>query len=267
MSRNHQYSMDSERLSVLIERYTNIPKQKVNEFVAEYGVEEMLPCANLLCKTAAQRDKLAALFEFKNLYETVKRGEANKEYRMDSADSAKDYFRNYFADVKDKEYVVTAYLKANYAVIATKPMSTGTLDSATFDPREIIKEALFCNAKSIVVAHNHPSGSMNISPQDIQATKNLQLASLMAGVNLVDHVIVAGDGAVSLAENRHISQIQDKSSVIKAATAASEKAAGYAAEAKPQSIKQQLAIAEKQLDADAITKNQKTRNNQAREAR
>lgn len=244
MSQNSQYSMDSERLAALVERHTDIPRGRVSEFVSEYGVEKMLPCANILCETDGQRKKLTALFEFKNLYETVRHGEANRGYRMDSVESAKDYFRNYFADVRDREHVVAAYLQSDLSVIVTKPISSGTLNQALFIPRDIIKEALFCNAHSIVVAHNHPSGSTDVSQEDINATYRLLDAAGAAGVHLVDHIIVAGDSAVSLADQGHIRQ-----GISKAAAAISEKHGEYAR--KPLRIKEQLAIAEKQLAIEA----------------
>ena len=75
MGRANQYLDDRERLATLIEKHTGIPAAKTVGFIKEYGVEQMLPCANMLCTTDMQRKKLTAVFEFKNVYETVKQGE------------------------------------------------------------------------------------------------------------------------------------------------------------------------------------------------
>ena len=254
LNQYYQYSVDSERLATLIEQHTSIPKEKVCDFVGEYGVENMLPCSNILCETDVQREKLGMLFEFKNLYEIVKLGEASKEYRIDTVISAMDYFRNYFADLKDREYVVAAYLKTSLDVIVTKPISAGTLNQAMFNTREIIKEALFCNAHSVVVAHNHPSGNTDVSTEDIKATNALYSAVSAAGVTLLDHIIVAGGSAVSLAEKGYISPKHTQQGITKVATSLSERSKKYCSKAKPLSIKTQLANAKKQLDFEASTR-------------
>jgi DNA repair protein RadC len=112
------------------------------------------------------------------------------------------------------------------------------------------------------MAHNHPSGKLDISPQDIQATNEMFDAVTAAGIRLVDHIIVAGDDAVSLTDMGHISQNHDKPGLSKTATA--EKTGGYSV--KPLSIKEQLAIAEKQLAIENAGRKPQTRNH-GREAR
>ena len=260
MNQNYQYSLDTERLTVLIERHTDIPKERVSDFIASYGIKEILPCANILCETENQRERLTALFEFKNLYETVKSSEASKEYHIDSTDTAKDYFRNYFADTKDKEYIVAAYLNTNMNVIATKAITSGTLDQALLTPREIIKEALFCNAHSVIIAHNHPGGSLNISAEDKTSTNKLLEAVGATGVILVDHIIVAGDNAVSLAEHGYITQGCSKQDIAKTATSLSEKSGDYSIKEKPMRIKDQLALAEIQLNLKSSARKPQTAN-------
>ena len=266
MNRNYQYSFDNERLAALIERHTSIPKERVSEFVAEYGIGEMLPCANVLCRTEQQREKLTALFEFKNLYETIKSGEANKKYRISSTNDAQEYFINYYADVKDKEYVVAAYLTTNMDVIVTKPISTGTLNQALVNHREIIKEALFCNAGSIVIAHNHPSGSLTISRDDIDATQKLYDATYAAGVKLADHIIVAGDQALSLADHGHVPVQQKQASYTREAASLSDKTSKYITKPKPLRIMEQLEIAQKHRSFNAVT-SRPHKNNHSKEER
>ena len=99
MPKNKQYKEDSARLAVLVEKYTNIPQDRVYQFVMENTADNLLPYANELCKTSAQREKLNALFEFKNLYEIVK-GAENREYVLDSQEKAMEYSRIFLLILK-----------------------------------------------------------------------------------------------------------------------------------------------------------------------
>jgi DNA repair protein RadC len=198
--RDIQYHADSTRLAALIEQYTDIPQNKVYDFVMENAAGKILPYANKLCETDTQKEKLTALFEFKNLYETMKSVEKEQSYSMDSTSNAKAYFTNLFADIDDKERVVVAYLDAKNHVIKTKTASVGTVATASVFPREIIKEALFQNASGIIIAHNHPSGSLNPSPEDIRMTENVKAALDTMNITLLDHVIVADGNAITLAD-------------------------------------------------------------------
>jgi DNA repair protein RadC len=260
VNQDNQHYKDRERLAVLIERHTGISRISARKFLSEYGAGQMLPCANILCKTDGQRKKLAALFEFKNLYEIIKDREKAKGYVLGGVDDSMEYFCNYFADIKDKEHVVAAYLNTQNELILTKQISSGTLNEAAFVPREIIKEALFCNADAVIVAHNHPSGSTAPSRLDIAATGFLHKGLAAAGVKLHDHIIVAGGKAESLANMGHIPRSPERQELSKAASSLAEKPGAYAKTTNPPRIKEQLMMAEKQLARESISKTAKTKN-------
>ena len=93
-----QYDADVKRLSELINKYTGVPKGKAESFIRENGAAKLAAEASALCETDAQRQKLRALFEFKNLYETVKGNGENNKYLMDNTDKSKSYFIKYYAD-------------------------------------------------------------------------------------------------------------------------------------------------------------------------
>jgi len=243
MSQDKQYREDSARLAVLIEKYTNIPQDSVYQFVMENTAEMLLPYANKVCKTDAQRQKLNALFEFKNLYEIVKNADENRVYLLNCPDDAKEYFKNYFADARDKEYFAVAYLDSIGQVIKTAKMSTGTVSQAPVFPREIFKEALFLNASAVMLAHNHLSGDMEPSKQDIEVTTRVKQGMELLGLKLHDHIIVGRNQAVSLLDMGKIPDTQ----ISRAVMPISESSKEYKQAAKPPSIKQQLAFAEEQL--------------------
>lgn len=77
---------------------------------------------------------------------------------------------------------------------------SGTLNSCIFHPREIFRFAISCNANSIVVAHNHPSGDPTPSQEDIRATKQLVEAGNHIGIKLLDHIIIGNGKYESLKE-------------------------------------------------------------------
>ena len=80
----------------------------------------------------------------------------------------------------------------------------GTLNSCPFHPREIFRHAIDCNANTIILAHNHPSGDPQPSQEDIRATKQLIEAGNQIGIKVLDHIVI-GDGIfVSLKEENFI---------------------------------------------------------------
>lgn len=96
------------------------------------------------------------------------------------------------ADIRDKkqEYFVCLTLDGANRLIAKRVISIGTLTSSLVHPREVFADAITDRAASIIVAHNHPSGSLNPSGADSRVTKRLQEVGHLLGISVVDHVIV-----------------------------------------------------------------------------
>ena len=97
-----------------------------------------------------------------------------------------------------KEYFVAFYLSAMGELIHHELISIGSLDMTIAHPREIFEPALKNNAAKIIVAHNHPSGSLIPSNEDISVTERLVSAGKILGIELIDHVIVTGEGFKSI---------------------------------------------------------------------
>lgn len=95
-------------------------------------------------------------------------------------------------DIRDKkqEYFVCLTLDGANRLIAKRIISIGTLTSSLVHPREVFAEAITDRAASIVVAHNHPSGSLEPSQADREVTKRLKDAAELLGVTMLDHLIV-----------------------------------------------------------------------------
>ncbi len=104
---------------------------------------------------------------------------------------------------EDQEVVHAAYLKTNHEVIAVREIFRGTILESPAQPREILREALKCNAARYVLAHNHPSGEAWPSDKDLRLTVRLEWASDVVGITLLDHLIIGrGEGYFSFAEAR-----------------------------------------------------------------
>jgi len=91
------------------------------------------------------------------------------------------------------------FLDTKNCVIEWKEMFHGTIDSTTVYPREVVKEALQLNASKVILAHNHPSGNSDPSPQDIDLTKKLKEVLKIIDVKVLDHIVV-GDELTSFTD-------------------------------------------------------------------
>jgi DNA repair protein RadC len=128
------------------------------------------------------------------LSQRVQRGAA-----MTSPQVVRDYLRLHIGTL-DHEVFVVMFLDAQLGLIEVQPMFRGTLCQTTVYPREVVKAALMLNAASVMVAHNHPSGVAEPSRADEVLTAALKSALSLVDVRLLDHLVVAAGGVVSLAE-------------------------------------------------------------------
>lgn len=100
-----------------------------------------------------------------------------------------------------REEFIVLCLNNAHEVLGWINIATGGLSATTVDPRLIFGVALSTVSASIIVAHNHPSGSVNPSPQDIGVTKRLRAAGEVLAITLVDHLIVTRDNYYSFADS------------------------------------------------------------------
>lgn len=98
------------------------------------------------------------------------------------------------------EVFAVLYLNAQNRLITFETPFRGTLNQTSVYPREIVKRALELDAASIVISHNHPSGECRPSRADENLTQTLKSALALVDVRVLDHFIVAGSNACSMAE-------------------------------------------------------------------
>ena len=99
----------------------------------------------------------------------------------------------YLADV-DREHFVVLMLDQKNRVIGIHTVPVGSLTASVVHPRETFKAAILANAAAIICGHNHPSGDCQPSKEDRAITQRLKEAGALLGINLLDHVIVGGEG-------------------------------------------------------------------------
>lgn len=126
------------------------------------------------------------------------------ETRMVSRDVVKDpesllAYLNQTIGYKEREHFIGIFLDAKNRVTASEVLFTGTLTASAVYPREVISRALAHNAASVIFAHNHPSGDITPSKQDIRITRTLYFALKFAGINVHDHLITGSEGYYSFA--------------------------------------------------------------------
>ena len=92
------------------------------------------------------------------------------------------------------------YLDNRHRIISFDELFRGTIDGTSVYPREVVKQALSVNAAAVIVAHNHPSGVAEPSQADERITRRLKAALELVDIRLLDHLVIGGGKASSLAK-------------------------------------------------------------------
>ena len=93
----------------------------------------------------------------------------------------------------DREYFVALHLNGKNVIQSVSVISQGSLNQSIVHPREVFKAALLSNAASVILSHNHPSGDLTPSQEDIAITRRLKDAGDIMGIKILDHIIVNTD--------------------------------------------------------------------------
>jgi len=136
----------------------------------------------------AKASKLIAAFE---LSKRVSSGKICEKIVKNPSDIASHYIEK-LKDLK-KEHFIAVFLDSKNKIIKDEIISIGTLNSSLVHPREVFKEAIKCSANSVILVHNHPSGSVEPSDEDYRVNKVLVETGNLVGIKVLDHLIV-GEG-------------------------------------------------------------------------
>ncbi len=105
---------------------------------------------------------------------------------------------------KKQEHFLVVTLNGASEVIQSRTITMGLLNHSLVHPREVYCDAISDRAASIICVHNHPSGNLDPSPQDIQITTQLAQAGKIMGISLLDHIIISKTGIISLKEEGYL---------------------------------------------------------------
>ena len=144
----------------------------------------------------AKRAQLLAVLEIARRALTQ---EMRENEVMHSPTVVKQYLQLELAQLKHEVFAVL-FLDTQNRLLSYQPMFRGSLSQAMVYPREVAKTALTLGANGVVLAHNHPSGSVRPSKEDIELTKTMQVALGVIDVTVRDHIIVAQGKYFSMAE-------------------------------------------------------------------
>ncbi len=150
-------------------------------------------------------DFLAALELGRRVYETTPN---IKSVKLNSAEIIYEYFKNRFED-EMQECFYALYLDQQKKLINKKLLFKGTLNKSVVHPREIFKEAYLNSAAYIICIHNHPSGNVKPSNEDIIITNSLTQIGKIQKIPILDHIIIGKDNYYSFYENDFIKEVDN----------------------------------------------------------
>ncbi len=105
----------------------------------------------------------------------------------------------HFADRRQEHFICVSLNGAN-EVIATRVVSVGLVNKTQVHPREVFADPITDRASAVIVAHNHPSGSLEPSKEDLDITAQLKSAAEILGIRLLDHIVFNQKGYYSFLE-------------------------------------------------------------------
>lgn len=132
-------------------------------------------------------------------FELGRRFFQKKSGGMNNIRSARQAF-DYLTDMRNlnKEQFRGLYLNSRYQLIHDETISIGSINASIVHPREVFQPAIQYGATAIIVAHNHPSGEIKASAEDREVTEKLKEAGKILGIDILDHIIIAGNKFISI---------------------------------------------------------------------
>ncbi len=119
---------------------------------------------------------------------------------LSSPKAVYDYLAVSLKGNREEEFKVI-FLNSTNRTSGIETLQVGTVDKSAVYPRKVVERALKHNAVSVIIAHNHPGGSLKPSQDDVQITERLKQALETVDISLLDHVIISSEGYFSFKEN------------------------------------------------------------------
>lgn len=172
--------------------------------VKEYGEKSMAAetdprkMADALDIPFAKACQIIAAFELGRRFFALQAGRA---VHVRNARQAYQYLHS--MGYSSKEQLRGLYLNSRYQVVHDEVISVGSLTANIVHPREVFRPAIEHGAVAIIIAHNHPSGCLEPTAEDLIVTRQLQDGGKMLGIDLLDHLIITKDKFAKIMEAPH----------------------------------------------------------------
>ncbi|MBI2134971.1 DNA repair protein RadC [Candidatus Woesearchaeota archaeon] len=183
---------DSELLAIILQNGTNGENviDLSHRLIASFGLEKLnsLSLTELMKIKGVKLGKASRLIAAFELSKRVNSGKICEKVVKNPSDIA-SYYIEKLKDMK-KEHFIAVFLDSKNKIIKDEVISIGTLNSSLVHPREVFKEAIKHSANSIILVHNHPSGSVEPSDEDYRINQVLVETGNLVGIKVLDHLVV-----------------------------------------------------------------------------
>lgn len=211
MATLHSNEKHTHDLIRSLHQLTKIPLRKLESYSKTNNIMNVLEHPLTIVPTASQLQKIEQLNSFLRSYHILSWAAENDKQIIRSPEQAGHFFSAYLKGMKDHEQFMVAFLDTSNRIIETRTFSEGGLNYSYVNPRNVLQAALYCDCASLILAHNHPGGSRNPSPEDIQLTQRIVDIFSPLNIQVLDHIIVAGNSYVSLAEKGNLPRAAENS--------------------------------------------------------
>lgn len=123
--------------------------------------------------------------------------QASHKTKISTSQDVYDIAKSYLYGA-DREHFVVIMLDIRNYIIGINTVTIGNIQSCIVNPREVFKPALIAGASSVILVHNHPSGDVYPSPDDLHLTDKLKQAGDILQIKVIDHIIVTDSNYLSL---------------------------------------------------------------------
>ena len=169
-------------------RIIGVKEDAAIEYAERKGLNALVDNATQLLATPVQREKHQAFLDLYRMSSTIN----TRNPIINSPEKASSYFHSVMDEIYDKEAFVVAFLNTKNRVIDHEVVSVGTINSSIVHPREVFRNAIINKANSVILCHNHPSGDLTPSTEDINITRRLKETGNLLGIKVLDHLIISG---------------------------------------------------------------------------
>lgn len=194
----------------------------LKEKVELYGVERLLPFESISLITSIDLEILEKYKTLKDIFNNIDTIQATKlqknklkalknivlfnekeDMKRFKISNPWDVYKYFIEEMSllEKEVFKIVLLNSKNKIIEDINISVGTLNSSLVHPREVFKEAIKKAAHSMILIHNHPSGSLEPSLEDKNTTQRLCSVGELVGIKILDHIIIGNNSYFSFKEN------------------------------------------------------------------